>query len=380
MDLLRERGVEYETRDVTFEENLEEMQQRSGGKSFVPQIFLGDQYLGGYQEFMVKDAMGEIDRLLGIEHPKPQAPAGQLWDVIIIGGGPAGLTAAVYAARKGLTTLLLTDQLGGQPMLTWGVENYMGYQFISGAELMEKFEEQARHFRIDIETGQKVSKVELGIGAKTAHTVAGGQFKGRALVIASGKRSRLLGVPGEKEFASCGVSYCATCDGPVFAGQPVMVAGGGNSAVQAALGLAGTSPEVHLVSLTALTGDDVLIEKVNARDNIIQHINFHPVEIKGRGCVESVMIEPAGGGGREEVPVKGVFIEIGLVPNTGFVGEALELNEKGEILVDPDCRTGVPGVFAAGDVTQVRDKQIVVAAGEGAKAALSAHEYLLGLK
>lgn len=354
------------------------MKERTG-KGFVPQIFIDDQHIGGYEEFMVKDALGEIDPLLGIERPRKETPDQGLWDLIIVGGGPAGLTAAVYGARKGLRTLLLTDQLGGQPMLTWGVENYMGYQFISGPELMEKFEDQARRFHIEIETGQQVTSLELMEHVKIVHTAAGRQFTGRALIIASGKRPRLLGIPGEKEFASCGVSYCATCDGPVFAGQPVMVAGGGNSAMQAALDLAGTSPEVHLVSLTKLTGDQVLIDKISASGKIITHLLWKPVEIKGSGCVESVVIEAVAGGERREIPVKALFIEIGLDPNTGFTGDALELNNRGEIIVDCECRTALPGVFAAGDVTQVRDKQIVVAAGEGAKAALSAQEYLLGL-
>lgn len=348
------------------------------GKMYAPQVFLGDEYIGGYDDFMMKDARGEIDRLLGIEKQVSEAAAGREWELIIIGGGPAGLTAAVYGARKGLATLLLTDQMGGQPMLTWGVENYMGYQFITGPELMEKFEEQARHFRIDIETGQRASALELSPGALVVKTAAGRRFTGKSLVIASGKQPRRLGIPGEREFASCGVSYCATCDGPVFAGQPVMVAGGGNSAAESALSLAGMCPEVHLVSLTELTADQVLIDKVHARGAITTHILWRPVEIKGKGCVEAVVIESAEGA-REEIAVNGLFIEIGLEPNTDFAGGSLELNDQREIVVDCECHTSVPGVFAAGDVTQVRDKQIVVAAGEGAKAALSAYEYLLGL-
>lgn len=353
--------------------------KKKTGKSYVPQVLIGGQYVGGYDEFTLKDAMGEIDKLLGVTGKEREKVPETVHDLIIIGGGPAGLTAAVYAARKNMKTLLVADQLGGQPMITAGIENYMGYQYITGPELMARFEEQTRLYPVDQAIGQPVTRLELNGRLKKVSTADGKSYSARTVIVASGKRSRQLGIPGEKEFTGCGVSYCATCDGPLFSGEPVLVAGGGNSAMQAALEMAAICPAVFLVSLTRLSGDEILMEKVMAEDRICKHVLFRPVEIRGDGgCVSSAVIESADGKDRQELKVKAVFIEVGLEPNSGFAVDVLELNRAGEIVVDCDCRTGVQGVFAAGDVTQVRDKQIVVAAGEGCKAALSAHEYLLG--
>ncbi|MHB1390539.1 MAG: FAD-dependent oxidoreductase [Thermoleophilia bacterium] len=376
-DHLRERGIEFSVIDVEADEQAMALMQEKTGKSFVPQVFIDDEYIGGFQEFMLRDARGEIDQMLGIVRERPAAVNPAVWDTIIIGAGPAGLTAAVYAARKNLTTLVIAQELGGQPMTTWGVENYMGYQYITGPELMQKFEEQARQFPIRQELGRRVTGMQLDSLLKEVTTDDGQQFTGRTVIIAAGKRVRQLGIPGESELAGKGVSYCATCDGPFFRGKPVMVAGGGNSALQSALELAETSPVVHLVSLTELTGDPVLIDKVNADTRIEQHILWRPLQINGEQGVTSVVIGAVDSDEKLEPAVEAVFIEIGLEPNTGFAAELLQLNQLREIVVDCECRTGVQGVFAAGDVTQVRDKQIVVAAGEGAKAALSAHEYLL---
>lgn len=352
------------------------MRQKTG-KSYVPQVMIGDEYVGGYDEFMLKDAMGEIDQMLGVTREKKEEAPGEIYDLVIIGGGPAGLTAAVYAVRKSMKTLLVADQLGGQPMVTAGIENYMGFQYVTGPELMEKFEEQTSHYPVSQEVGQPVTKLELDGRMKKVTTADGRIFTGRTVIVASGKRSRHLDIPGEKEFSGCGVSYCATCDGPLFRGQPVMVAGGGNSGMQAALELAAISPQVSIVCVTELTGDEILKEKVMAEERIRKFLLYKVVEIKGDTCVKAAVIESLDGKDRQEIQVNAVFVEVGLEPNSGFVVDLLELNRKREIVVDCDCRTGVQGVFAAGDVTQVRDKQIVVAAGEGCKAALSAHEYLL---
>jgi alkyl hydroperoxide reductase subunit F len=351
------------------------MQERTGGKQYVPQIFIGDQYIGGFSDFLLKDAKGEIDPLLGRESKEESGQA--IHDVIIIGGGPAGLTAAVYAARKQLDTLLVTDQLGGQPMLTSDIENYMGYQYITGPELMAKFEEQARHFNIGIEQGQEVTSLDVEGGVIQVSTSAGRVFLGQTLIIATGKKASKLGIPGEKDFTARGVSYCATCDGVLFKGKPVMVAGGGNSGTQAALELSSYCTDVYLVSLSDLMADEVVVGKISAAENIHEYLHWRPVKINGDQAVQSVEIASEDGSQQEEIAVSALFIEVGLKPNSGFVAEILDLNHKGEIVVDEECHTGVRGVFAAGDVTQVRDKQIVVAAGEGAKAALSAYEFLL---
>jgi alkyl hydroperoxide reductase subunit F len=375
-DLLRARGIEFESIDVIADDHsYEEMLKRTGGKQYVPQLFIGDQYIGGFSDYLLKDAQGEIDRLLGREVEVKARQA--VYDVIIIGGGPAGLTAAVYAARKNLDVLLISEQLGGQPLMTSNIENYMGYQYITGPELMAKFEEQARNFDIDIEAGQVVTSLAVDGALMQAVTASGRVFLGQTLIIATGKKSRPLDIPGEKEFVGRGLSYCATCDGALFKGEPVMVAGGGNSGIQAALELAGYCPDVYLVSLSDLMADEVLVGKVAAAANVHQYVHWRPVEIKGDSKMQSVVIAAEDGSRREEVSVSALFVEVGLQPNSGFTTDLLDLNQRGEIVVDKDCRTGIRGVFAAGDVTQVRAKQIVVAAGEGAKAALSAHEYLL---
>lgn len=377
-DLLRARGIEFNEKDIAGDPAaLAEMQERTG-KSYVPQVFIGDEYIGGYADFLMQDARGEIDRKLGLKPREKARAEEELLDVLIIGGGPAGMTAAVYAARKNLNTAIVTDELGGQPMWTSGVENYMGFQYITGPELMARFREQTEKYPVEVITGERVSRLENEEGIKRAVTRTGREFRARTAIIASGKRSRLLNIPGEAEYTGRGVSYCATCDAPVFAGKPVMVVGGGNSALTAALELAAISPSVQLVSQTRLTGDEILSGKVLAEDRICKHLLWQPVEIKGNGNeVQSVVIGSVDGKDTKELAVNAVFVEVGLYPNSSFAVDLLELNREGEIVVDCDCRTGVNGIFAAGDVTQVRDKQIVVAAGEGAKAALSAYDYLL---
>lgn len=356
---------------------LEEMRRLTGRKA-VPQVFIGDDHIGGYGDFLVLDAKGEIDARFGRKR-KPAPAKVEIQDLLIIGAGPAGMTAAVYAARKGLSTVIISDQLGGQPALTATIENYMGYQFITGPELMARFEAQTRRYPgVALAAGEEAIRLELDGRMKKAITESGKIFTGRAAIIASGKRSRTLNVPGEHDYIGRGVSYCATCDAPLYAGESVLVAGGGNSALEAALELAALCPRVHLVSLSEPTGDEILLGKVMAETRILKHLLWRLSEIKGDGKeVTAAGITSADGARREEVPVKAVFVEIGLHPNSAFAVDLVRLNRAGEIEVDSDCCTGVPGIFAAGDVTQVRDKQIIVAAGEGAKAALSAQEYLL---
>ncbi len=356
---------------------LEEM-RRLTGKNVVPQIFIGDEYIGGYEDFLVLDARGGFDRKLGRAPARPPVTE-EVRDVIIIGGGPAAMTAAVYIARKGLSAVLVADQLGGQPALTAGIENYMGFQFVTGPELMTRFEDQVRRYGgVALVEGEEVVKLEIAGGMKQATTQSGRRFTGRTAIIATGKRSRPLNASGEQEYAGRGVSYCATCDAPLYAGEPVMVAGGGNSGMQAALELAALCSEVHLVAPAPFTADELLLGKAQAEPRIRMHLGWRVVAIDGDGKqVTAAAIAPDGGGKQVQIPVRAVFIEIGLQPNSGFAVDLVRLNRHGEIEVDCECRTGVPGVFAAGDVTQVRDKQIVVAAGEGAKAALSAQEYLL---
>jgi len=295
---------------------------------------------------------------------------------MIIGGGPAGLAAGVYAARKQLKTLLISGDIGGQINTTWGIENYLGYQFIEGPELIEKFQTQVGQFPIDQKIGDKVKQLKRVKGGFEAITEAGDTYRSKTAVFATGKKPRKLNVPGETELAGRGVSYCAICDGPVFAGQKVAVVGGGNSALEAVLDLLKIAEHVNLISLTPLTGDSVLSDQLKGAKKLTVFLEHETLEIKGKELVESIRIKGLKSGKEQKLEVGGVFIEIGLVPNSDAVKELVKLNRWGEVIVTPRNETSVPGLFAAGDVTDVPEKQIIVAAGEGAKAALQAHRYL----
>jgi alkyl hydroperoxide reductase subunit F len=295
---------------------------------------------------------------------------------MIIGGGPAGLAASVYAARKRLKTLLISVDIGGQVNNTLGVENYLGYQFIEGPELIDKFQTQVSQFPIDQQIGEKVSRLEKIEGGFEAVSETGNRYQSKVVIFASGKRPRKLNVSGETELTGRGVTYCAICDGPVFAGQRVAVVGGGNSALEAALDMVKIAEYVDLVSLTPLTGDPILIDQLADAKNLGVFTEYQTKKIKGQDLVEGMLIKDLESGEEKHLDVTGVFIEIGLVPNSEAVKELVELNKWGEVTVTPACETTVPGLYAAGDVTDVPEKQIIVAAGEGAKAALQAHRYL----
>lgn len=305
-----------------------------------------------------------------------------MYELVIIGAGPAGMTAVVYAARKRLDTLLISYDLGGQPLTTAGVENYMGYQFIEGPELMQKFEEQVRQSPSDVKTeiGQRVESVSRINRGFEVRTDKGETYQAKAVIFATGKRPRQLNAPGEKELVGKGVTYCAICDGPLFAGEKVAVIGGGNSALEAADDMIKIAEHVYLISLTSLTGDRILIDKITNADNLTMFLEHEVLEIKGEDRVEGIKIRDLKSKQEKEFDVGGVFIEIGLVPNSGAMKGVTTLNRLGEIEVNCANETGVPGLFAAGDVTTVPEKQIIVAAGEGAKAALQAHRYLQRLK
>ena len=296
-------------------------------------------------------------------------------DVCVVGAGPAGMTAAVYAARKMLSVAVVTKDVGGQVSWTQGIENYMGFQFITGKELVAKFEEQVRQFPVAILTDEVVGMQVKGKDFVLA-TKGGRSIEARSVIVASGKRPRPLGVPNEGKLVGKGVSYCATCDGPFFRGMDVAVIGGGNSAVQAAVEMSRIASKVYVVSRSPWRADGIVADAANSITNIEAKTRNVVVDILGKDRVEGLRIKEMTTGEVSDLKVQGVFLEIGLEPNTGFARGTLALNGYGEGMGDCECRTNVKGVFAAGDVTQVRDKQIVVAAGEGAKAALSAYEYL----
>jgi alkyl hydroperoxide reductase subunit F len=299
-----------------------------------------------------------------------------MYDLMIVGGGPAGLAAGVYAARKQLKTLLVSVDIGGQINTTWGVENYLGYQFIEGPELISKFQTQVDQFPIDQKIGEKVSRLERIERGFEAVSEAGDRYQAKAVILATGKRPRKLNVPGEAELTGRGVTYCAICDGPIFAGQRVVVVGGGNSALEAVLDMVKIAEHVDLVSLTPLTGDPILVDQLATAKNLSIFTEYQTEEIQGQNLVKGMVLRDIKSGKKKQLDVTGVFIEIGLVPNSDVVKGLVELNRWGEVPVTPSCETKVPGLYAAGDVTDVPEKQIIVAAGEGAKAALQAHRYL----
>jgi len=299
-----------------------------------------------------------------------------LHDIIIVGGGPAGLTAAVYAARKMLDVLLITQNIGGQALYSLDVENYMGYQFISGQDLMDRFEKQVEKYNVK-KVFSDVKSVEKINGAFITRSEKGDEYRGKTVIIATGKKSRTLNAKGLDRLIGRGVSYCATCDAPLFMDSDVAVVGGGNSAITAAYELMSIARKVYLVNRSALKADELYLEKIRDAPNIERFVGYELVEVTGDDVLNSAMLRNLSDGSSVTLPVAGIFIEIGLIPNSAVVKGLVSLNKNDEIMVSCDCSTSLPGVFAAGDVTTVPEKQIIVAAGEGAKAAISAYKYLL---
>jgi alkyl hydroperoxide reductase subunit F len=297
-------------------------------------------------------------------------------ELVIIGGGPAGMTAAVYAARKRLDAVLISKDLGGQPMWTGRIENYMGYQYIEGFELMSKFEEQVKQFPLEQKIGSQAVSLRRIDGGFEVKTDSGETHQAKAAIIATGKRPRSLNVPGEERLKGKGVTYCAVCDGPVFAGQKVAVIGGGNSALEAADDMSRIAEQVYVVSVTPFTGDKVLVERVQGASNVTAFLEHEVLSISGETLADGIEIRDLKTRKQKRLDVSGIFVEIGLVPNSDLVKGLVALNEQGEVVVNCRSETDVPGLFAAGDVTTVPEKQIVISAGEGAKAALQAHKYL----
>ena len=299
------------------------------------------------------------------------------YDLIVIGAGPAGITAAVYAARKKMNFIVITGDIGGQAAWSGDVENYTGYQFVTGPELAAKFEEHMRAYGITVkeqEEARELIRDKTVIRVRTER----GEYEARAVIIASGKVSKELGVPGEKEFKNKGLTYCATCDGPLFSGKSVAIIGGGNSALDAALQLVKIAKKVYVINnMPKLGGDHVMREKIESNP-AVQVLNGAAVlAITGENMVAGIKVKRLDK--EEMIPVEGIFVEIGLIPNSKFAG-IIDKNKLGEIKINSNNETNVPGVFAAGDVTDVPEKQIIIAAGEGSKAALGAFKYISRMK
>ncbi len=294
-------------------------------------------------------------------------------DLVIIGAGPAGITASIYAARKKMDLVVVSENVGGQTILSSDIENYTGYQFITGIELSQKFREHLEQFEINVKEGEVATRVERVDDRIEIETNAN-RYEARTAIIASGRIPRKLNVPGEEEFRNRGVTYCATCDGPVFAGKDVAIIGGGNSAFEAVLQMMKIATHVYVFEATdRFRADPVMMEKAEKSENVSMFTKSKVVRIVGDRLVSGIDVEI--NGEDKHFDVGGILIEIGSSPASEFV-RGVTKNETGEIVVDCRCATNIPGIFAAGDVTDVYAKQIVVACGEGAKAALAAFEYL----
>jgi len=301
----------------------------------------------------------------------------RIYDLIIIGAGPAGITAAVYAARKKIDTLIVTKDIGGQAAWSGDIQNYTGYQFISGPELAEKFEEHMRKFNFDIRENEEVTKLAARQNNFLVKTDKN-SYRAKTVIVASGKKSRELAVSGEKEFKNKGLVYCATCDAPLFSEDDVAVIGGGNAALDATLQLMKIANYVYIINRSnSLRGDEIMQEKIKKSKKVSILNNSQVIEILGDNFVNAIKIEKDKK--EETLAVQGIFVEIGLIPNSDF---AVDLNKtkNGEIKVNNRNETNIPGIFAAGDVTDVFEKQIIIAAGEGAKATLSVFRYLSSRK
>ncbi|MCL4498714.1 MAG: FAD-dependent oxidoreductase [Chloroflexi bacterium] len=298
-------------------------------------------------------------------------------DITIIGGGPAGMTAAVYTARKKLDLQMVAHDLGGQASWSWSVENYMGFSYIKGIDLMHRFEEHMRQFKFEVDYS-----IVTHVRKEGDHFIVGREgdeeTATRSVIVASGKSPRHLDVPGEDRLIGRGISYCATCDAPIFKGMDVVVVGGGNSALTSAIQLLSYARNIGIISYEDWTGDPVLQDQLTTEQNVNIFKYSEITEIIGEHMVSAVRVRNRRSGEETFIPVRGVFVEIGQVPNSGLVKDLVSLNRRGEIMINCDCTTSVPGLFAAGDVTNIPEKQIIIAAGEGAKAALAAYKYLIG--
>jgi alkyl hydroperoxide reductase subunit F len=297
---------------------------------------------------------------------------GRIYDLIIVGAGPAGITAAIYAARKRMEFLLITVNIGGQVTYSSEIENYTGFQYITGEELTAKFYEHLKQYNFDLKI-EDVKQVEPYGGIFNVETEYA-NYLGKTVIVATGRRPRELNVPGEREFKNRGVTYCATCDAPLFKDVDVAVVGGGNSGLEAVLQLMKIASKIYLIEIMSqLKADPILVEKAMASNKVEILTSTRVLEIIGDKTVRGIKVQK--GGETFSLPVRGVFVEIGSMPNSEIV-DFVEKNQWGEIIVNCACETSFPGLFAAGDVTNVPEKQIVIAAGEGCKATLSAFRYL----
>ena len=371
--IFESRGCSYEEYDIDDRRIYREMLERTGGAKTAPQIFIDDRHVGDYDDLVAETISGQLDERLGIE----QEIYSENWDLAVIGAGPAGVNAGLYAARRGLKTLLLATNMGGQMLGAGNVENYPGEHSIQGDELMETFWHQLLNYDLEIKLGEKVKGLTTDDKQVTLGLAGGKKLTARAVIVATGSKYRKLNVQGEQRFTGNGIHHCVICEGDRYAGQPVAVVGGGNSGMEAALDLAELGCQVKLIDIhDKLGGEDILVEKVHEKFEIKVYPEASISRILGEEIVEAVELKNLNTGHQETIDVNAVFTKIGLIPNTDFLEGILELNDRGEIIIDDKNQTSLESVWAAGDVTNIRDKQIIVAAAEGAKAALRVNEML----
>jgi len=359
---LQKYGVPFESIDVGTDVNAARKMIEISGQRGVPVIVVDDEVIVGFDAPRLNELFGE-------------SVVDDVHDVLIVGAGPAGLTAGVYCARKMLKTIIISENIGGQALESWAIENYMGYRVVTGEDLMKKFEEQVRNLNIRLEL-DRVTAITKEENLFVVKTISGAEMRAKALILTQGNRPRKLGVANEEQFLGRGLSICSTCDGPLYKGKKVAVVGGGNSALQTAIEMSDLASSVDLIVRSTIRADPVYVRKLEEKTNVTVHLNSHVTALEGEKFLSAVTIQD-GSGAEQKLALDGVFIEIGWLPNTDMVTDLVKLNEKKEIIIDINGKTSAPGIFAAGDVTNVKSKQIVIASGDGAKAALEAYWYLI---
>jgi alkyl hydroperoxide reductase subunit F len=351
---LEKHGVPYESIDVGSDLEAAQNMIDISGQRGVPVIMVDEEVIVGFDSERLNELFGE-------------PPTGNSYDVVIVGAGPAGLTAGVYCARKMLNTIIISENIGGQALESWAIENYMGYRMVTGEDLMKKFEEQVRNLNIRLDL-DKVIAITKDDALFTLNTIAGNTLKAKAVILTQGNRPKKLGIANEEQYLGRGLSICSTCDGPLYKGKRVAVVGGGNSALQTAVEMSDIALSVNLIVRSTIRADPVYVEKLKERKNITVHTGTHVSALQGDKFLSGITIKDERGK-EQMISLDGVFIEIGWLPNTDMV--------ENEIVVDINAHTSIPGIYAAGDVTSVKSKQIIIASGDGAKAALEAFEYIM---
>jgi alkyl hydroperoxide reductase subunit F len=346
----------------------------------VPMIFLNGEHFG-QGRMTIEEIVAKLDTGAATRAAE-QLNAKEAYDVLVVGGGPAGSAAAIYAARKGIRTGVVAERFGGQVMDTLGIENFISVQHTEGPKLVAALEQHVKEYGVDIMNLQRAEAMipaETNGGLHQLKLANGATLKAKNIILATGARWREMNVPGEQQYKAKGVCFCPHCDGPLFKGKRVGVIGGGNSGVEAAIDLAGIVAHVTLIEFdTKLRADAVLQDKLRSLPNVTIIMNALTTEVTGDGeKMNGLFYKDRATEALHHIEMEGVFVQIGLLPNTAWLKGTLNLSKHGEIEIDPRCQTSVPGVFAAGDATTVPYKQIIIAMGEGAKASLSAFDHLI---